>query len=477
MKLSEKIAKLRKLRGLSQEQLASRLDVTRQTVYKWEAGINAPELEKIKIIAKMFDVSCDTLLDDEKDLEGNVRSPKKAPPQAPPKSKVNKGLLIALIAVVAAIHLVVTVVLVIFVTGRLLSSPDTCTHDSPSSTSHVIKEATYTKSGIKRFLCPKCNEYYEEEYYLAYNVSVGIIERNNGAQIVARVHSKDYTEMLTVSLSLDGVPVASKEIHISNGEYLTVVFSADKNAGQSGEIVVPLENEISDRATATVTVSTHMDSNKEDNTAVSEYIYPQNAKILYVSSYVTDTKSCQSVLAQGLREIGVSLTAENMYKSPDEIKSYTGYDLVIFENVAPSTLPENIAVWLLNPTSMPNSTGVTINPEINSVENYSHSTDNFKRSAAAPYFAIDFGYMSLDYGIVCPSIKSWRAISSFSGFNKAYTANGDTVMVLGEINGQKTIVSSFDFNDTTLHIFSEKFPSLVRNMIVYSIVNGTYSIE
>ena len=140
-------------------------------------------------------------------------------------------------------------------------------------------------------------------------------------------------------------------------------------------------------------------------------------------------------------------------------------------------MPENIAVWLLNPTSMPNSTGVTINPEINSVENYSHSTDNFKRSAAAPYFAIDFGYMSLDYGIVCPSIKSWRAISSFSGLNKAYTDNGDTVMVLGEINGQKTIVSSFDFNDTTLHIFSEKFPALLKNMIVYSIVNGTYSIE
>lgn len=65
MKLSEKIAKLRKCEGLSQEDLANELDVSRQTVYKWESGLALPELEKLKNIAKRFEVSFDYLMDDE----------------------------------------------------------------------------------------------------------------------------------------------------------------------------------------------------------------------------------------------------------------------------------------------------------------------------------------------------------------------------------------------------------------------------
>ena len=54
MKLSEKIIHLRKERGWSQEQLAIKLDVSRQAVYKWEADINQPDLEKLKRISAIF---------------------------------------------------------------------------------------------------------------------------------------------------------------------------------------------------------------------------------------------------------------------------------------------------------------------------------------------------------------------------------------------------------------------------------------
>ncbi|MBQ8545619.1 MAG: helix-turn-helix transcriptional regulator [Clostridia bacterium] len=47
MKLSEKIVFLRKRQGMSQEQLANELDVSRQAVYKWETGITTPEIEKL----------------------------------------------------------------------------------------------------------------------------------------------------------------------------------------------------------------------------------------------------------------------------------------------------------------------------------------------------------------------------------------------------------------------------------------------
>lgn len=69
MKLYDKIAKLRKRKGLSQEELANELEVSRQSVFKWESGENTPDLDKIKKIAKLFNVSFDVLLDDEKDID------------------------------------------------------------------------------------------------------------------------------------------------------------------------------------------------------------------------------------------------------------------------------------------------------------------------------------------------------------------------------------------------------------------------
>lgn len=62
MSFGEKLQKLRKRKGLSQEQLAQVLQVSRQTISKWESDINNPELEKLKEISAYFEVSIDTLL-------------------------------------------------------------------------------------------------------------------------------------------------------------------------------------------------------------------------------------------------------------------------------------------------------------------------------------------------------------------------------------------------------------------------------
>lgn len=62
MHLSENIMQLRKAAGLSQEQLAEQIGVSRQTVSKWETGQSAPELEKLLALSRIFGVSTDTLL-------------------------------------------------------------------------------------------------------------------------------------------------------------------------------------------------------------------------------------------------------------------------------------------------------------------------------------------------------------------------------------------------------------------------------
>ena len=62
MDFSEKLLTLRKSRDLTQEQLAERLDVSRQSVSKWESGQAVPELDKIVALSDIFEVTTDYLL-------------------------------------------------------------------------------------------------------------------------------------------------------------------------------------------------------------------------------------------------------------------------------------------------------------------------------------------------------------------------------------------------------------------------------
>ena len=65
MKLSEKIIELRKANGMTQEVLASKCNVSRQSISKWEADIALPETDKLLILGEIFHVSMDVLLRDE----------------------------------------------------------------------------------------------------------------------------------------------------------------------------------------------------------------------------------------------------------------------------------------------------------------------------------------------------------------------------------------------------------------------------
>ena len=86
MELSKKIEKLRKKKGLSQEQLADQIGVSRQSVFKWESGVNTPDIDKLKKLTEIFNVSFDVLLNDEIDIDDNYQINE----QPKPVKKVNK---------------------------------------------------------------------------------------------------------------------------------------------------------------------------------------------------------------------------------------------------------------------------------------------------------------------------------------------------------------------------------------------------
>ena len=83
MTMGEKLQLLRKSRGLSQEQLAAELDVSRQAISKWECGDSTPDLDKLRAICTYFGVTTDHLI-----WENQEDAPKAA---VPAKERAARG--------------------------------------------------------------------------------------------------------------------------------------------------------------------------------------------------------------------------------------------------------------------------------------------------------------------------------------------------------------------------------------------------
>ena len=68
MTINERLYNLRKEKGLSQEQLANELNVSRQTVSKWETGESTPDFDKIIPLCEFYGITSDELLSGKKDI-------------------------------------------------------------------------------------------------------------------------------------------------------------------------------------------------------------------------------------------------------------------------------------------------------------------------------------------------------------------------------------------------------------------------
>lgn len=62
--LKDNLKSARKAKGLSQEELAIKLNVVRQTISKWEQGLSVPDAEMLISISEVFDTSISTLLEE-----------------------------------------------------------------------------------------------------------------------------------------------------------------------------------------------------------------------------------------------------------------------------------------------------------------------------------------------------------------------------------------------------------------------------
>ncbi len=92
MTFQEKLVILRKSKGLTQDEFASAVGVSRQAVYKWESGQSYPEVPKLLEMKLLFTISIDELLDDSYDIPLPEKKKKKRTPKADaPKAEAPKA--------------------------------------------------------------------------------------------------------------------------------------------------------------------------------------------------------------------------------------------------------------------------------------------------------------------------------------------------------------------------------------------------
>jgi transcriptional regulator with XRE-family HTH domain len=90
--LGEKIHQLRKAKGLSQEELASQLTISRQAISKWELGEAMPDTDNIVQLSKLFGVSTDYLLNDDIEISNAPTSAHTIEPSSGEQSNTDKNI-------------------------------------------------------------------------------------------------------------------------------------------------------------------------------------------------------------------------------------------------------------------------------------------------------------------------------------------------------------------------------------------------
>ena len=161
MDLGNKILKLRKEKGYSQEELAEKLDVTRQTISNWELGSTQPNPEQLKGLSKILNVSIDEMLDN--DIKGVIV-------EKVSNTEKLAGIIIKILKVFGILIILYVVLmfvaLIAFMAFRKESTDSVDNNVASATLNCSIKDQVYTITigDDTYFNCPECSD--EMEIYL-----------------------------------------------------------------------------------------------------------------------------------------------------------------------------------------------------------------------------------------------------------------------------------------------------------------------
>ncbi|MBQ7829341.1 MAG: leucine-rich repeat protein [Clostridia bacterium] len=118
MKLQDKLIELRKEKNWSQEDLAEKLDVSRQAISRWENGTALPDAQNILRISKLFDVTADYLLNDDHEGDMLASADETQTEEVNPPIKKEKPLYLYLIPAICIITLIACVIITVITLNK-----------------------------------------------------------------------------------------------------------------------------------------------------------------------------------------------------------------------------------------------------------------------------------------------------------------------------------------------------------------------
>ncbi len=306
-----------------------------------------------------------------------------------------------------------------------------------------------------------------------------------------------------ITLKVDGGVVATKKISMGKGETRKITFSP-RSTENSDAIKI---KSIKSYENAEIELNTDTDIIVDDNKAYLYAVPEADIRILYVSNMlrvnngVIDTTS-QTTLQLILGANGYVINSTDTFHS-SQIKNAptSGYDLYIYEGIMPVSMPTDGAVWFMNAPSSPVGTNISISDlEKNStLENistgYILTESSVMQGAIAQEITrnvnFDVPLKIIVDGILKElpaSVSKYKVIGEVNEktgevkytipenfeaiynctYNKGAASITTPVMLAGTVGTTRTIITTFDFANSSLPVFIADFPVLIKNMVEYS---------
>ncbi len=334
-----------------------------------------------------------------------------------------------------------------------------------------------------------------------------------GYEFTANIINEGKEAEFIVSLTVDGSSVVSKKITMGKSETKQIVFSPRSTENSDAIKIKSIKN----YENAKIEINTETDIISDDNTAYLYAVPEADIRILYVSSALKASSSggvdflYQTTLQRSLGANGYVINSTDIYHS-SQVKSAptTGYDLYIYEGVMPASMPEDGAVWYINAPSSPVGTNIEISDVVKdaaaggNTNGYEFAKSNIVlgpngqlinknvdfddpvqlvidgkeliiQAAVSKYRVI--GVVDEKTGMVTYEIpENFEEVYSCTYYGKITNEDGSTsypaittpVMLVGTVGTTRTIITTFDFTQSSLPVFIADFPVLLKNMIEYS---------
>lgn len=274
--------------------------------------------------------------------------------------------------------------------------------------------------------------------------------KNGGFTFTGTVASYGKSDTLTVGLYLDGILKDAKMVECDEDIFTEIIFEqTDVETYSQAKIIIENKDSIANDNQYVLVNDTSSEMNILIVSTSPLFI---KTALGAVGDFNVKTTETLDKIPLPTEESGVSGASEEQYGE------LADYDLYIFDGIIPDALPDDGAVWLINPQTLPLETGLVIgdagrNSGISALVNKSSKT---------------YTTLTQNLDLKNIAVSDYTQLTDYTGYEAILACNGSPVLLAKESNDyKKTMVLMFDIHNSNLPLLPA-FPLLIQNMTNYS---------